>query len=446
MAAVTLGNVPPDTPIGLRELVDVEFLQQLQDDFAEETGLAMVTVDAAGIPVTEPSRFTSLCTMLRKDPEIRQRCFTCDAHGGFQSAITRKLFVYRCHAGLVDFSVPVFAEEQYLGAVLAGQVLLTKGHEDLNEMHLGLTDLGRVDGALEAREEIRSIDLSKLEAAAKAIAAKVTEALGSSPAAHPGPLFGRPGEVRSGKDGETIASITPGNVKRVPLVPLRAEMTAPDRPHVDPTAIQKHLRDADIGANLTLVSDYLDRLIPRVQQKVPQETLAELEDVLIGVATSEAVAHGRDLSQRVMKRRNRRKGPVNRYDAQVYFERLLLDLHRLVEPTLLPKERTIESLLNEINREPTKFLTASVAAEYLMWSESHFSRQFKKATGDSYINYVTRKRLDRAKFLLEHSDLPVLRIAASLKFQPYNYFSRTFKRFEGITPTQYREQLGMEDD
>ena len=47
-------------PLDLRSLIDVAELQRIQDDFASSTGLAMITVDAMGRPVTEASRFRIL--------------------------------------------------------------------------------------------------------------------------------------------------------------------------------------------------------------------------------------------------------------------------------------------------------------------------------------------------------------------------------------------------
>ena len=75
-----------------------------------------------------------------------------------------------------------------------------------------------------------------------------------------------------------------------------------------------------------------------------------------------------------------------------------------------------------------------------MWSESHFARRFKDWTGHSFIHYVAAKRLERAKFMLVHTTKPVLRIATELEFQPANYFSRTFKKAVGLTPSEYRQE------
>lgn len=131
---------------------------------------------------------------------------------------------------------------------------------------------------------------------------------------------------------------------------------------------------------------------------------------------------------------------MNRYECQVLCERLLIRLHDLLEPKIAARDRTITTLPNEIEKDPTSYLTVAKAASYMALSESHFSRQFKQHTKQSYIHYVTGKRLERAKLMLTHTDKPVLRIATELDFQPVNYFSRTFKKHTGLTPSEYRQQ------
>ena len=101
----------------------------------------------------------------------------------------------------------------------------------------------------------------------------------------------------------------------------------------------------------------------------PKE-LSEYEDMMIGIATSEAVQFGRDISQIVTRHRGRRRGPMNRYECQVYCEKLLIRVHNLLEPTahdlLEPAsrggERNLTTLLNEIEKNPSSFLTLHKAA------------------------------------------------------------------------------------
>ena len=110
--------------ISITTLVDLDQLQRLQDQFSEATDLAIIAVDYRGTPVTEAHGFTPFCQLMRMDPARRKLCYSCDAHGGLQAAIEGRPHIYRCHAGLVDFSVPITVGNQYVGAILCGQVQL----------------------------------------------------------------------------------------------------------------------------------------------------------------------------------------------------------------------------------------------------------------------------------------------------------------------------------
>lgn len=67
------------------------------------------------------------------------------------------------------------------------------------------------------------------------------------------------------------------------------------------------------------------------------------------------------------------------------------------------------------------------------------SKKFKEVVGEGFIEYLTSLRIEKAKTLLEHSDMPINEIAASVGYQN-SYFNRLFKKKMGITPGQYRKQ------
>ena len=66
----------------LDDLVDMRVLQRLQDTFAQAMGVASVTVDRDGIPVTQTSNFCPVCDMIRSTEAGLARCMQCDADGG----------------------------------------------------------------------------------------------------------------------------------------------------------------------------------------------------------------------------------------------------------------------------------------------------------------------------------------------------------------------------
>ncbi len=116
----------------IRDLLDLKSIQRIQDDFAKSMALAFITVDYRGNPITRPSGFTEFCSKAREEVAFREMCSQCDAHGGLHSAITGVPYIYRCHAGLVDFAVPLILEGSYVGAVMGGQVKLRE--EEMNQL------------------------------------------------------------------------------------------------------------------------------------------------------------------------------------------------------------------------------------------------------------------------------------------------------------------------
>jgi len=113
--------------LSLDQIVNIHILQEIQDKFSEATGMGAIIVDIAGNPITRPSNFTELCTYIRTYPEGLARCTACDDRGGRMTG-EQKPTVYRCHAGLTDLAAPIIVQDQYIGAFLAGQVIL--GQED----------------------------------------------------------------------------------------------------------------------------------------------------------------------------------------------------------------------------------------------------------------------------------------------------------------------------
>ena len=74
----------------INDVIDVEVLQKIQDSFSDATGLAAVTVDYKGNPVTKYSNFSEFCNCVRKDSNNRDLCYQSDAHGGIESARSGK--------------------------------------------------------------------------------------------------------------------------------------------------------------------------------------------------------------------------------------------------------------------------------------------------------------------------------------------------------------------
>ena len=75
-------------------------------------------------------------------------------------------------------------------------------------------------------------------------------------------------------------------------------------------------------------------------------------------------------------------------------------------------------------------------------SPYYFSKLFKQETGKNFIEHLTEIRLKNARELLQNSQLSIKEICAQLGYSDPNYFSRIFKKYEGVTPSEFRERLG----
>jgi AraC-like DNA-binding protein len=74
-------------------------------------------------------------------------------------------------------------------------------------------------------------------------------------------------------------------------------------------------------------------------------------------------------------------------------------------------------------------------------SRAHFSREFRRAFGESPHGYLLTRRLERAAALLRSTDHSVAEICFDVGLQSVGSFTTSFKRTYGVTPTAYRAQF-----
>lgn len=130
----------------LRHLVNIDTLQNIQDNLANITGIAMVTVDYKGNPITKETKFSSFCTARRENTQCQANCFFSDAYGSLKSAISNGPYIYRCPMGLVDCAVPIVFENNHLGGVLMGQVRCEDDEDKLETIdHLVRNEIDLAD-------------------------------------------------------------------------------------------------------------------------------------------------------------------------------------------------------------------------------------------------------------------------------------------------------------
>lgn len=71
-------------------------------------------------------------------------------------------------------------------------------------------------------------------------------------------------------------------------------------------------------------------------------------------------------------------------------------------------------------------------------SRAHFARSFKRTFGETPHRYLLTRRMERAAYLLRHTDMSVTEVCLAVGLRSVGSFSSTFKRVVGQSPTAYR--------
>lgn len=108
------------------------------------------------------------------------------------------------------------------------------------------------------------------------------------------------------------------------------------------------------------------------------------------------------------------------------------------------EQRTWSVLDNAITFIQDKFreeLSLEDVAEHVHLNPYYFSKVFKQQTGETFIDYVTRLRIERAKEFIKDGQFSLKEVCYMVGYKDPNYFSRVFKKVTGVAPTEYRNQL-----
>ncbi|MBE5931021.1 MAG: hypothetical protein E7268_08240 [Lachnospiraceae bacterium] len=152
----------------LTDLIDVELLQKIQDEFSKYTGMAALTTDADGKPITKGSAFTDFCMKYTRQSELGlRRCMESDKNAALKALESGEPVVYVCHAGLADFASPIMMGDKLLGCFLGGQVRVSSkiDEEALKETakELGI----EYESYYQAMESTNTIGKKELKKSAK---------------------------------------------------------------------------------------------------------------------------------------------------------------------------------------------------------------------------------------------------------------------------------------
>ena len=113
-------------------------------------------------------------------------------------------------------------------------------------------------------------------------------------------------------------------------------------------------------------------------------------------------------------------------------------------PPEIPEEELQSNITIEIERYIRENYCGDISLNHLARifyvSKEHISRSFKKQFQINLFDYITSLRIEKAKTLLLKTQLPIEEIAAMTGFSNGNYFSKTFRKQTGLSPSEFKIQ------
>jgi two-component system response regulator YesN len=428
---------------GLEDLfqhISVDLLHRILTSFDTATGMHAIIVNRDGIPQI-PDGFQGncrFCRIIQNDPVGVNKCCGSYARAGIQAAQFGEPYIFRCHAGLVAFAAPIIIDGEHQGSIICGQVLMWEPEdffwEEIAEMTSGLNIRNNV--LIEAAKEMSVCSQSKVQAAAQLLFMVANQIMQGSVLAlqqrqeiakHQAQLGE---EIQARKQLERQLSVVQGKVYGNYSLQKERDLLA-------------KVRLGDREQSNRLLKELLADVVEEYGAR-PRHFKARIIELLVLISRS-AVEGGAELDR--LLRWN--YGYIERISRTeeidvlcgCIFDALGSYVSAIFNNSEAKNKQFVETAARIIRqRYRESGLTLNDVARSVYISPYYLSHIFSHEMGCTVIDYLTRVRLEEAKKLLQSSKLSIVAIAEQVGYSDSGYFSRVFKKNQGMTPSEYKKQ------
>jgi two-component system response regulator YesN len=399
-------------------------------------GLWMGSDNCASPENPPPSQRCCLCAALHTlNPSTPVNCAEVHRYGTYQAERFGGMYIYFCPRNMTHWAAPIQVEGVTLASLIGGPVLMIDPDEFLAEEILASHTVPpeNLEELRRACREIPYVSTARVRSLAEVLKLNA-QALSSNLGLRMAALRASPGaEDSAGADaalpGDTGAALSPA--AGYPLAKERELLIYISKGDLDGS---RKILNEILGLIFFYSNNNLDVIKLRVEELVVLLSRAAIDG---GASIEEIIGLNNDYLVRVRESRSV-------YDLSAI---LSIILSRFVDCVFtlrsIKHADLIRKSIHFIRSQYTGSLSLERVAEYVHLSPSHFSRIFHEATGESFVSYLTRIRIEKAKSLLQTHSIPLAEIGARTGFKDQSYFTRVFKRSTGMSPGKYRGTQGL---
>lgn len=428
--------------INLAQVLDGKLVKRLLNSFFLATGLGASIADSAGQPIITLDGHSAACTLCRavRNTEVgSQRCIESNAKAGMQAAQLGEPYIYRCHAGLIEWSAPVLFDNRYLGSVICGPVLMWEPDDlAINEIRSKVQDLGiDTDEITRSVNDVRIMTGPGVQAAAEllfVIANQMAQSgmmtlmqrreLNAQQAKLAEEIYARK------KAEEVLKDVEARAVK--PVYPIEKEQELLDKVKLGDRLGAKEILNELLGSIFFRTGCSTEVIKARILE-------------LMVVLSRAAVEAGASMEKLL----GLNYGYVEELSTIYKFEELCAWIVKVLDTFLdvaaenkdMRNAKVIQDAVEYIATNYNKELTLEEVAQASYLSPYYLSHLFRSELNCTFVEYVTKVRIENAKRLMRGTNLSLSEICEEVGYKDSSYFSKVFRKAEGIVPSRYRQQI-----
>lgn len=418
----------------LKDMMAEGTLGRVVRSFKEATDLVAIIIDASGNPIWAPKDWDNcaVCRLVRSSPEGRMRCQGSYADAGRYSARLEDLYVFQCHAGLVNWAAPLTVDSAHIGSVVCGQVIMWQPTAlFIREIVQRTEGLGIKRSDLEkAVAELKQVSTAKVQASAELLFSVSSYVVQSN--------------ALASKQRREIArqeAVLAELAKERNY--LEEEMRAVDVAYSREK--ERELLSAVRSGDRRTARGVLNKMLAGIILAEPDRldiVKARLLELAVFVSRA-AVEAGADL-ERLLGLNYQSVERLSHLDTIeelcFWIVRMLDQFMDSVSEANNTGKAVVREAIRYIQDNIDRKLTVKDIAEAVHVSTSHLSHLIKQELGMSVMECATATRLEEATRFLGDLQYNISEVAEMVGYQDPAHFSRAFKKNIGLSPSAFRER------
>ncbi len=402
-------------------------VEQLVANFSLATGLPMQYVGVDGVQIRSAGHESAcaFCHAVMSCGEGAARCRMSILEGGRQAARFGEPYVMRCHTGLVSVFVPVQKNALLAGALECGPMMLW----DWDEM--AVTEFLERTADLPIPPQALLVN---------------SHAIATVSAARVGALGQLLHTMAAQMTDEGLSEQHEKQHQQALLWELITQQKRAGASVAYPLDMERDLMARVRLSDRAGAKRVLNQLLGRIFYATSDVSIikARVLELVVMISRS-AVESGASLEKLLGLNYNF----ISELSDIELFENLcawvvkVLDtfLDAVTETRPGRASRVLEEALSYVREHYQQDLTLESVAKYVSLSPYYLSHLLRREYGFTFVNYVTRVRVEEARALLLRDDVTISSVSAAVGYDDPGYFTKVFRRVTGMTPGAYRATM-----